>query len=87
MRTFKEDTTLIGVSELRNNFDKILEMAKKHRVIIEKRKELKAVLLDLKKYQEMEKMLDAVEDIVLGYLAKEREEDTDLSDYLDIEEL
>lgn len=87
MRTFKEDTTLIGVSELRNNFDKILEKAKENRVIIEKRKELKAVLLDLKEYREMEKMLDAVEDIILGYLAKEREEDTELSDYLDIDKL
>ncbi len=87
MRTFKEKTTLVGVSELRNNFDKILEMAKKNRVIIEKRKKLKAVLLDLKKYKEMEKMFEAVEDIVLGYLAKQREKNTDLSDYLDIEDL
>ena len=46
-----------------------------------------AVLMDMEKYEKMEKMLDAVEDIMLGYLAREREKDSDLSDYIDIEEL
>jgi len=87
MRTIEKNTTLVGVSELRTNFDKILEKAKETRVIIEKRKKFMAVLMDMEKYEKMEKMLDAVEDIMLGYLAREREKDSDLSDYIDIEEL
>lgn len=87
MRTIEKNTTLVGVSELRTNFDEILKKAKDTRVIIEKRKKFMAVLMDMEKYEKMERMLDAVEDIVLGYLAREREKDSDLSDYIDIEEL
>ncbi len=87
MRTIEKNTTLVGVSELRTNFDEILKKAKGTRVIIEKRKKFMAVLMDMEKYEKMERMLDAVEDIVLGYLAREREKDSDLSDYIDIEEL
>ncbi len=87
MRTIKKNTTLVGVSELRTNFDEILEKAKGTRIIIEKRKKFMAVLMDMEKYEKMERMLDAVEDIMLGYLAREREKDSDLSDYIDIEEL
>lgn len=87
MRTIEKNTTLVGVSELRTNFDEILEKAKGTRVIIEKRKKFMAVLMDMEKYEKMERMLDAVEDIMLGYLAREREKDSDLSDYIDIEEL
>jgi len=87
MRTIEKNTTLVGVSELRTNFDEILKKAKDTRVIIEKRKKFMAVLMDMEKYEKMEKMLDAVEDIMLGYLAREREKDSDLSDYIDIEEL
>jgi len=87
MRTIEKNTTLVGVSELRTNFDEILKKAKETRVIIEKRKKFMAVLMDMEKYEKMERMLDAVEDIMLGYLAREREKDSDLSDYIDIEEL
>ena len=86
MRTFDEDTTLIGVSELRTNIDRILEEAKKHKVIIEKRNKDVGVLLDIKRYKEMEKMLEIFEDFVLGFLAKERRDKSKLTDYIYIEE-
>jgi len=37
MITIKEDTTLVGVSELRTKMDEILKESKKHKVLIEKR--------------------------------------------------
>ena len=46
-----------------------------------------AVILGIKRYQEIEKMLEVFEDFVLGYLAHERKENSKLSDYIDIEEL
>ena len=87
MKTFDEKTTLVGVSELRTHLDQILEQAKKNKVIIEKRNKNMAVILGIKRYQEIEKMLEVFEDFVLGYLAHERKENSKLSDYIDIEEL
>ena len=45
MITLKEDTTLVGVSELRTHMEKILAESKKHRVLIEKRNKPVAVIM------------------------------------------
>ena len=84
MITVKEDTTLVGVSELRTNIDRVLEEAKKHKVLIEKRNKPVAVLFTIERYERMEEILDALEDIALGYLAREREAASKPEDYLDI---
>ncbi len=86
MITLKEDTTLVGVSELRTHMDKILEESKKCRVLIEKRNKPVAVLMAMEDYTRMEKTLEVLEDLALGYLARERESGSKPSDYLDIEE-
>ena len=80
-----ENTTLVGVSELRTNIDKILEEAKEHKVLIERRNKPVAILLTLERYANIEKILDTLEDIALGYLAKKRESHSKINDYLDIE--
>ena len=85
MYTFDKKTTLVGVSELRTKIDKILKAAKDHKVLIGKRNKLMAVLLDIEKYNQMEKALDFLEDFALGYLAKEREKNSNLLDYVDID--
>jgi prevent-host-death family protein len=87
MITVKEDTTLVGISELRTNIDKILEEAKTHKVLIERRNKPVAVLLAINKYEQIEEILDLLEDTALGYLAKERESRSKFSDYLDIQEV
>jgi prevent-host-death family protein len=86
MLTVKEDTTFVGVSELRTRIDYVLKKAKEHKVVIEKRHKPVAALVGIKKYEELESLLDAFEDIALGYLAKEREESSASSDYISIEE-
>lgn len=86
MITLKEDTTLVGVSELRTHMDEILEESKKHKVLIEKRNKPVAVLMAMEDYEKMEETLDALEDLALGYIAKERESGSKPSDYLGIEE-
>jgi len=85
MITIKENTTLVGVSELRTKMEAILKMSRNHKVVIGRRNRPVAVVMDIKKYDEMERMLDALEDFALGYLAQERERHHP-SDYLDLDE-
>lgn len=84
MKTFEEKTTVVGVSELRTKLDKILILAKDHKVLIEKRNKNLAVLIDITRYQEIERMLDMVEEFALGNIAKERGTSTKPSDYIPI---
>jgi Antitoxin Phd_YefM, type II toxin-antitoxin system len=83
MKTFNEKTTVIGVSELRD-IEKILEKAKGNKIIIEKRDKMLAVLLDFKKYEHLQRILDALGDFALGVVAKERVANSKLRDYIDI---
>lgn len=87
MITLKEDTTLVGVSELRTHMEKILEESKKHKVLIEKRNKPVAVIMAMEDYNKMEETLEILEDLALGYLARERESGAKPSDYLDIEKV
>lgn len=87
MITVKEDTTIIGVSELRTHIDQILEQTKKHKVLIGKRNKPVAVLMNIEKYSQMEATLELLEDFALGYLAKERDAKTKISEYLDVEDV
>ncbi|MGM0568503.1 MAG: type II toxin-antitoxin system prevent-host-death family antitoxin [Elusimicrobiota bacterium] len=87
MKTFKKDTTLVGVSELRTKFKQILEKARSHKVVISKRDKELAVLIDIDRYNILENILDELEDYALGYIAAERQKTAKLKDYIDIEEL
>ena len=85
MHTIKEDTTLVGVSELRNRIDKILREAQHHKIVIEKRNKPVAVLIAIDQYNAMEELIDRIEDLELGRVAKERERISSRNDYSSIE--
>lgn len=85
MHTIREDTTLVGVSELRTKIERILKEAKSHKVVIEKRNKPLAVLVSIDKYNEMEELLDLVEDLELGRLAGYREKRSSKKDYISLE--
>jgi len=87
MYTFKGDTTLAAVSELRTKFDEILRQARDHKVVIEKRNKPAAVLLDIDQYTKIEKLLEELGDITLGYIAKSRDKKSKASDYIDIDKV
>ncbi len=72
MITLKEDTTLIGIAELRNKMSEVMKKIKKHRVILTKRNKPLGVIIDYDEYEHMQKMLEEVEDFVLGTIARER---------------
>ncbi|PIV39221.1 MAG: hypothetical protein COS29_03680 [Candidatus Omnitrophica bacterium CG02_land_8_20_14_3_00__42_8] len=83
----KEDSTLVGVSEFRTKADEIFNELKSRKVIIEKRNKPIAVLLSLKKYEEMEELFEWIEDNALGHLAKEREKALSKAKYLSLQEV
>ncbi len=85
MFTVKEDTTLVGISELRTNFDKVLEAISKSKVLLERRHKPLAVIVPIEKYIRMEELIEAIEDAHLGYLAKERDLKSKPSDYIDLD--
>ena len=85
MYTIKEDTTIVGVSELRNRIDNVIEEARHHKVIIEKRNKPVAVLIAIDQYNAMEEILDRMEDLELGRGARVREKRSSGKDYISIE--
>ncbi len=85
MLTVKQDTTLIGVSELRTRIDELLIKMRHSRVLIEKRHKPVAVIMSNEEYEKNESLLDMAEDIVIGYLAKERYENSSEQDFISIE--
>ena len=87
MITLKQNTTLVGVSELRKGIEKILEKARDGLVVIEKRHKPTAVLMSTEEYKDMEEALEIAEDIMLGFIARERFESSKEKDYIDIESL
>lgn len=83
----RENTTLVGVSELRKGIEKILEKAHKGLVIIEKRHKPAAVLMSSEEYAQIQNTLETAEDLVLGFLADERFKKSKDKDYIDIKDL
>ncbi len=84
MITVKENTTLVGVSELRTNLDKVLEAISKSKVLLERRNKPLAVIVPVEKYNHMEELIELIEDTGLGYLAKERALKSKPSDYIEL---
>ncbi|MBI4436350.1 MAG: type II toxin-antitoxin system Phd/YefM family antitoxin [Candidatus Omnitrophica bacterium] len=73
MMTLKENTTLVGISELRTKINEVLTELKKHHVLIEKRNKPVAMLLSIEEFERLESLLEFVEDYGLAILAKQRE--------------
>lgn len=87
MLTIKENTTLVGVSELRKGIEKTLKMAQRGLVIVEKRHKPVAVLMSNEEYNHIQRIVETAEDIVLGFIAHKRFKNSKDADYIDIENL
>jgi len=87
MITVKENTTLVGVSELRTGIDKILAKTRDGHVVIEKRHKPAAVLMSNDEYEHLQHLVETAEDLVLGFIADERYKGSSEKDYIDIETL
>ncbi len=87
MITVKENTTLVGVSELRGGIEKVLAKAKHGPVVLEKRHRAAAVLMSSGQYERMLEVYELAEDLVLGGIADQRHRTAKVRDYIDIEKL
>lgn len=87
MITIKENTTLVGVSELRKGIEKSLTMARKGLIVVEKRHKPLAVLMSHEEYEHIQHVLETAEDIALGLIAHNRFTHSREADYIDIEKL
>lgn len=85
MLNIDDDTVLVGATELRSNMPEISKNIKTKKIIVVKRGEPFAVLTDFGQYKEKEHIIDTFEDIVLGYLARERDNDSSAEDFVDSE--
>lgn len=87
MLTVDERTTIVGVSELRMEVPKILAELKKNKVVLTKRNKPVGVMVDYEEYTKMERITEALEDMVLGHLAKERAVKGKKEDYISLKEM
>lgn len=73
MLKVSENSLLAGVSELRYKIASVLSEAKTSPVILTNRNRPVAVLLDYEEYKRTDSILEALEDLVLGHLAQQRD--------------
>ncbi len=72
MFTTKEETTLVGLSELRTHLNDILSAVKEKNVILTRRNKPVLAMLDYEHYQKMIELFKESEDIFLENLAQQR---------------
>jgi len=72
MLTVKEDTTVIGITELRKMIPEVLKKIKREKVILTRRNRPIGILVDYQEFERIEQMIDLIEDHLLGKLASDR---------------
>ena len=72
MLTVEGKSTIVGLAELRKVMRNVLQDIKTHKVILTKRNRPVGVLVDYEEFRRMEGVLEALEDFVLGRMARER---------------
>ncbi|KKU80483.1 MAG: hypothetical protein UY05_C0006G0017 [Candidatus Peregrinibacteria bacterium GW2011_GWA2_47_7] len=77
-----DNTIIIGTAELRKEIPQLTKDLKTKTVIVTKKGKPIAVLEDFGEYQEKNRLFETFEDIVLGYLAKERDSKGKRSDFI-----
>lgn len=87
MLNLNDDTIMIGATEFRSEMPTLIKVLGNKKIILMKRGEPIAVLQNFQKYKEEEDWREEFEDVVLGYLAKERDESSKKKDYYTHEEV
>jgi prevent-host-death family protein len=72
MLTVEEKSTIVGLAELRKVMKNVLQEMKTHKVILTRRNRPVGVLVDFEEFRRMEGIVEALEDFVLGHMARER---------------
>ena len=82
MINITDDTALVGSTDLRKDMPKLTKELQIKTIIVMKKGKPFAVLESFDRFEEKERTIDAFEDLVLGHLAKEREEKSKKGDYV-----
>lgn len=82
MISVTDNTLLIGTAELRKEIPHLTKELKLKTIIVTKKGKPVAVLEDFDEYKEKNRVIETFEDIVLGYLAKERDEKSTEKDFI-----
>lgn len=72
MLTLKENSSIIGIAELRSKASIVLNEIRKNRIILTKRNKPVGIIMDYDEYEKMQRIIDEIEDIVLGGIALDR---------------
>jgi len=72
MIRLEENTTLIGVAELRKEVPRLIQELRGHKVVLTRRNKPVGIIMDYHEYQKMDRIINLLEDLVLGYKAKLR---------------
>lgn len=84
MIAVEENTTLVGLTELRSKLKEVLAALKNSKVVLALRNRPLAVLVPFERYRRMEALLDRIEDRALGYVALERAKTPD-AEFIDLD--
>jgi molybdate-binding protein len=84
MFTIDENTGLIGTTDLRTKISEVEDM-KYEKLIIMNREKPIAVVMTFKQYQKNWQKMEDLEDLVLGYIAKDRSEKSSSKDFISLE--
>ncbi|MFA5948124.1 MAG: type II toxin-antitoxin system prevent-host-death family antitoxin [Candidatus Gracilibacteria bacterium] len=87
MINLNNNTLMLGTSEFRMEIPKIVKEIKLKKIILTKRGKPIAILQDFEEYEAKEKLIEEYEDLILGNLAKEREQKSKSTDYITHEEV
>jgi len=82
MMTVKENTTIVGVSELRTKLEEVLKASKYSKIIINQRNKPIAVLMDIDVYNRLDELIEEWSDQQLAHEAKTRSSKSKRSDYI-----
>lgn len=80
-----DKTALIGTTDLRSRMAEVEDM-KYEKMIVMKREKPIAVIMSFDQYKKNYDRTEELEDLVLGYMAKERDEKSTEKDYISLEE-
>lgn len=78
-------TALIGATDLRARISEVEDMTFEKLVVMKREKPV-AVIMTFDQYKKTQDKIDELEDIVLGYMAKERDDTSTEKDFINLEE-
>lgn len=77
-----DDTILVGTTDLRSEIPQLMKEVKFKKIIVMKRGKPIGVLENIEQHEEKERLLDTFEELVLGFIAKERYESSTAKNFV-----